>query len=58
MSVPDKKRFIVRKFIMARNAREALTLDKRTPVDEVFVDEIWLTEHDKQSMGFNKNKKK
>src|SRR3990167_4172127 len=37
----QKKRFIVRKYIMAYSAKNAITLDKRSPVDDVWIDEDW-----------------
>ena len=52
-----KKRFIVRKYIMAKSAKEAMKLDKSSMIDEVFVDSDWLIEHDKKDdMGFKKKK--
>lgn len=37
----DKKMFIVRKYIMAKNASEAIRLDKNHKVDDVYVDSDW-----------------
>lgn len=52
-----KKRFIVRKYIMANSAAEALKLDLKTHADDVWIDEDW--KHDNpnknisgQSAGF------
>ncbi len=50
-----KKRFIVRKYVMAESAKDAIALDKKAPVDEVYVDADWLTEHTKSTMGFKEN---
>jgi hypothetical protein len=50
-----KKRFIIRKYVMAESARDALTKDKITPVDEIFVDDKWLEEHTKSTMGFKQH---
>lgn len=55
----DKKRFIVRKFIMAKSATEAIERERKHPVDDVFVDTDWMQEHDKKDpMGFKDYKKK
>jgi len=55
----NTKRFIVRKFIMASSASDAIKKDKKCSVDEVFIDSEWLLEHDKKdSMGFENLKKK
>lgn len=32
------KRFIIRKFIMANSASDAIKRDKKSPVDEVYID--------------------
>lgn len=37
----NQKLFLVRKFIMASSAKDAIRKDKDTPVDEVWVDEDW-----------------
>ena len=50
-----KKRFIVRKYIMANSALDAIKLDKISPVDDVWIDEDWKKEY-KNNMGF-KNKR-
>jgi len=47
---PEKKRFIVRKFIMAESATDAILLDKKTPVDEVYLDDKW--DEQKIKIGF------
>ncbi len=36
-----KKLFIVRKFIFAISAKDAIKKDKSTPPDDVYVDEDW-----------------
>jgi len=36
-----KKLFIVRKYISAFSARHAIDLDKKSPVDDVWVDDEW-----------------
>lgn len=56
-----KKLYIVRKYIMATSAKDAIKKDKTAPVDDVWADENWLREtSDKASgnVGFNKRKKK
>jgi hypothetical protein len=41
MKKQPKKLFIVRKYIMAKNAQEAIRLDKIKKVDDVWVDDDW-----------------
>ncbi len=36
-----KKRFVVRKYIMATSAREALKLERNAAADDVWIDEDW-----------------
>lgn len=36
-----KKMFVVRKYIMASTAKEAIKLDKNTEVDDVWIDTDW-----------------
>lgn len=36
-----KKQFVIKKYIMAESALQAIKLDKVTPVDDVWVDEDW-----------------
>ena len=38
---PVQKMFIVRKYIMATDAKQAIRLDKKTNVDDVFIDSDW-----------------
>ena len=50
-----EKQYIVRKYIMAKSASEAIKKEKNMGVDEVFVDEDWMEEHYKKDpMGFEK----
>mgnify|MGYP001616646614 CR=1 FL=1 len=55
------KLFIVRKYIKARSAREAIKKDKIHPVDDVWVDDDWKKENYKElnnlenCIGFKKN---
>jgi hypothetical protein len=37
----SKNLFVVRKYIMAKSAAEAIRKDKHTAVDEVWVDDDW-----------------
>jgi hypothetical protein len=39
---PNKVKFVVRKYIFARSAQEAIRLDRSTPVSDVWVDEKWM----------------
>lgn len=41
-----EKRFIVRKYIMAKTASEALKKDKVTLADEVWIDSDWLSKQE------------
>lgn len=43
MSRPPKelKLYVVRKYIKASSAKEALKLDPTSPVDDIYVDEAW-----------------
>lgn len=46
----SKVKFVVRKYIMAGSAQEAIRLDKATPVHDVWVDERWMEQE--QAAGF------
>lgn len=37
----EKKRFIVRKYVMAKTAQEALRIERKFRPDDVWVDEDW-----------------
>ena len=54
---PNKdKLFVVKKYIMAKNASEAIRKDKTTPVDDVWVDEDFKKksmENLASAIGFN-----
>lgn len=45
-----KVKFVVRKYIYARSAQEAIRLDKKTPVSDVWVD---LDQPAQEKIGFN-----
>ena len=55
----DQKRFILRKYVMASNAREALRKDKTSEVDDVWVDDDWKKLHDQanKDVGFCRDEK-
>lgn len=36
-----EKRYIIRKFVMARNAKEAMKKEKEIQADECWIDEKW-----------------
>ena len=36
------KRYIFRKYIMAKSAKEAIKKEAKEPVDEVFIDNEWM----------------
>jgi hypothetical protein len=40
-STPPMKLFVVRKYIKAISAADAIRRDKTTPVDDVWVDDDW-----------------
>lgn len=48
------KRFIVRKYVMAENAQQAINMDKKTKPHDVFVDSDWLNKQDSNNkpIGF------
>lgn len=41
MKKEDQKLFVVRKYIWAKSAQEALDKDKKTPAQDVWIDEDW-----------------
>lgn len=51
-----KKLFIVRKYILAKTAAEAIKLDKIAPVDDVWVEDRWLNQTI-GDLGFKKDGK-
>lgn len=55
MAKPLLKRYIVRKYIMAKSAHEALNKEKRTRPDDVWLDDEWKKENPNQlvsAIGF------
>ena len=56
VELPKEKMFVIRKYVMAKSARQALLKDKTTPVDDVFIDTDWQrgqTAILSSSIGFN-----
>ena len=52
------KQYIVRKYIMAKSAKDAIKLDKKKEVDDVWVDEDWkASQLENNGIGFKDNKK-
>lgn len=51
---PLKKLFVVRKYIWADSAQRAITLDRKMPVDDVWVDDEWkkTSNQPKDAIGF------
>ena len=47
------KMYIVRKYIMANNASQAIRKDKTTPVHDAWVDNEWKTDHLASAIGFD-----
>jgi len=39
------KRFVIKKYIMAKSAQQALKIERRTKPDDVWVDEDWKKEN-------------
>ena len=52
MKNKEYKLFVVRKYIMATSAKHAIELDKKTSVDDVWVDTDWQKE--RTLVGFGK----
>lgn len=47
----EKKMFVIRKYIMAESAKQAIKLDKTSEVDDVWIDTDWQ----KNNMFINTN---
>lgn len=47
----EKKLFVVRKYIYAKSAKDAIKKDKTAPIDEIFLDEGFKNQA--VAMGFN-----
>lgn len=49
-----QKLFIVKKYIWAKSATQAIKKDKQTPVDDVWVDDDWKKQSNtpKDAIGF------
>ena len=52
------KQFIVRKYVMAKSAQEAIKFESKYKVDEVFVDDKWLEQNPIQTKHVGYGKKK
>ncbi len=55
MKKQNKQLYIVRKYIMATSAKSAINLDKKTPVQDVWIDDEWKKNNPKEltpSIGF------
>lgn len=48
MKKDNKKVFIIRKYVRATSAREAILLDKKTQVDDVYIDPDWQRKANEQ----------
>ena len=46
-----KRQFIIRKYVLARDASEAIRLDKSTKVSDVWVDKDW---EESKELGYGK----
>lgn len=52
-----KKIFVVKKFVEAKSAKDALKKEKTCPVDEIWIDEEWKKNNisnTRKPMGFSK----
>lgn len=55
MKKPPEKRYIVRKFIMAKSASDALKKERKFKADECWIDEKWVeqaTRDNAPAIGF------
>lgn len=48
----ELRRFVVRKYIMATSAQDALRKEKNVRPDDVWVDAEWTPEEEIKSVGF------
>lgn len=49
-----KKRYIIRKYVMAKSAQEAMRIENKIKADEVFVDTDYIPEQ--KEVGFKNGK--
>lgn len=52
----NKKRYIIRKYVMAKSAEEALKKERKMIPDDVFIDDDWRKENPntfESAIGFN-----
>lgn len=58
--VPQKKIYIIRKYIIATSAKQALKLEKNQPADDCWVEDSmqkeWLEREMKHEIGFKTKK--
>lgn len=60
MKKNKQKMFVIKKYIMASNAQEALKKERRQPADDCWVDEEWRknnTDNLASAIGFSASKK-
>lgn len=60
MANREIKQFIVRKYVMAKSAKQAIKLEKKFSADDVWINEEWMKNREfmsKREMGFSTNKK-
>lgn len=51
--------YVIRKFIMAKDAKDAIKKEKSCPANDVWMDEDWKRDKiEKIELGFKKNVKK
>ena len=56
-----KKLFVIRKYVLARSAKEAIRAERKAPVDDVWLDDDWkkanVAEKDpKKQLGYSTSK--
>jgi len=48
MTKPERRRYIIRKLVMAVSVKDAIKREKSQPVHEVYIDEKWEDERIRQ----------
>lgn len=58
--LPGKKMFVVKKYVMARSARDAIKMEGKVSPDDVYVSDDWANGKGKElasAIGFSVSKK-
>lgn len=59
MKKDGRSQFVIRKYVMAHSAQEAIKLDRKTPVHAVWIDDDWVKEKTSKlqpAIGFDVDK--